>query len=432
MNHPLHRFHRPRHGTGLREAASGRKARSHLPAKWLDAKPRVILEAVAAPRMPRRAPPPPAPPPFAPAKPAEKRRWRWYQYSLRSLLLLMLLVSLLMSWYRVKWKRAIAQKNAVAAILAAGGTAQYDCEFDTNGEWVKGAKGRGPEWLRKLIGLDYFDKVVVVSVNSKEGAEALSGLANLKSIDVISPVDQLGMDDDECLKRLPAIDGVDELIYRGYITESALGNVARLRHLKRLILRYYDGDRATPLSDERDFSVLRSCAELRELTIVDYPDLSAKTMQGLGGLSQLERLSISGNGAQQRDIRSLGSLPMLRELAVGVNSGLEPAVFAFLSMFRGRHSTIAIKHVEGLSGFPRLEKLDLNGTDIHSPDLQFVEALSALRELDLSNCPDIDDAAAIYLKKMKGLKRLNLEGTNITNDIAESIDDALPDCEVRY
>ena len=71
-------------------------------------------------------------------------------------------------------------------------------------------------------------------------------------------------------------------------------------------------------------------------------------------------------------------------------------------------------------------------SDLKSSDLVFLYELPALRELDLSHCPSIDDSAAPYLKKLKHLTTLNLEGAKISEAAAESIDDALADCEVRY
>ena len=127
----------------------------------------------------------------------------------------MLLVSLLMSWFAVKRKRALAQKRAVEAILAADGTVQYDYEFDENGEWVKGAIGHGLQWLRKLLGTDYFDNVASVQVGSKEGVEGLAGLADLKSIEIdVSEVDTFA-DVDDYVKGVPEIDGVEELTIKG-------------------------------------------------------------------------------------------------------------------------------------------------------------------------------------------------------------------------
>ena len=80
----------------------------------------------------------------------KRPRLRWYQYSLRTLFVLTLIVSLLMSWHATKMKRATAQKNAVEAILAAGGTVEYDYQFDEQGISIKGATGRGPAWLARF------------------------------------------------------------------------------------------------------------------------------------------------------------------------------------------------------------------------------------------------------------------------------------------
>ena len=44
----------------------------------------------------------------------------------------------------------------------------------------------------------------------------------------------------------------------------------------------------------------------------------------------------------------------------------------------------------------------------------------------------IDDDAVPYLQKMTGLRKLTLEGTGITDEGAEQIDDALPNCRVIY
>ena len=431
MNQPLERFHRPRDNAGLREAASGRNARSHLPAKFLDAKPCVIPDSVAASPAPTRAPPPAAPPPFAPAKPAEKRRRRWYQYSLRSLLILMLLVSLFMSWFTVKRKRALAQKKAVEAIVAADGIVQYDYEFDKNGDWVKGATGRGLQWLRKVVGTDYFDSVASVQVDSKEGVEGLAGLADLKSIEIDVTGFNASASVDECIKGIPEIEGVEELKIKGAHPGSAFDALGRLKQLKRLRLDYLSSG---PLPDNRDapdLSGLRSCKDLRDVAILNCWDLPEKTVASLNILSQLERLDVYRTSLDRFDVAHLSNLTKLRELRIVTEQGHG---IAPISPSPGlvAENPLILEHVEEFSKFKRLEKLSLVWSDLKSSDLGFLHDLPALRELDLSNCPNIDDSAAPYLKKMKHLTSLNLEGAKISQAAAERIDDALPDCEVRY
>jgi hypothetical protein len=432
MNHPLMNFHRPRYGNGFVQSIHG------LSSSWRgkvgmlpDGRPMATYSFVPPKSTVARRKPvsPAAPPPFIPPKPKERRHWRWYQYSLRSLLVLTLLVSLAMSWYAVKMKRALAQKKAVEAILAAGGTVAYDYEFDESGDAVKGATGRGPTWLRGLLGPDYFDKVVNVDVNSKEGIEVLAGLTNLKSLMINTEVD--GTDD--LLNCLPIIEGVDELRLFGKPTKDAFANLERVRRLKRLSLCYQDSNpvptRPAPL-DQADLSKLRTCKDLQELAVLFPFELTDEAVRGIGELEQMERLSIATGATARLDLHHIRKLIKLRELAIGKTVGAPGSPFPLPE--RAPDDSLALKHVEVLSELPRLETLDLSGSDIFSSDLEFLQNLHALQELDLSDCPNIDDDAAKYLTKLKGLKKLNLLHTKITDDAAERVDDALPDCEVVY
>ena len=185
MNHPLAKFHRPRFGAGLREAARGQTPAHRLPLGiGLAGQPTFDADLFGVPPAARttlRRRTKVHPTKVVPPPPAEKPRLRWYQYSLRTLFLLTLFVSLLMSWYAVKMKQAMAQKKAVEAILAEGGAVQYDYQIDEQGRAIKGAKGRGPGWLRKLLGPDYFDTVAYVHVVSAKGMDGVNGLVRLRS-----------------------------------------------------------------------------------------------------------------------------------------------------------------------------------------------------------------------------------------------------------
>jgi hypothetical protein len=138
---------------------------------------------------------------------------------------------------------------------------------------------------------------------------------------------------------------------------------------------------------------------------------------------QIERLHLAF--VTEYDIRHLNKLCNLRELSL-------LSFEAEIGTSQPGGTLIILDHVEEFRKLLRLEQLTLAGCDIKSFDLRFLCDLPTLHELDLSHCSNMDDDAAPYLKKMKGLRRLNLEGTKISDAIAESIDDALPDCEVLY
>ena len=87
---------------------------------------------------------------------------RWYQFSLRSLLILMTLWAIPCGSLRREGQKARQQKAAVEWIIGLGGQVEYDYQYDASGNQIQGAKQPGYEWLRELLGDDFFTNVVRV------------------------------------------------------------------------------------------------------------------------------------------------------------------------------------------------------------------------------------------------------------------------------
>jgi len=62
-----------------------------------------------------------------------KPQRRRYQFSLRTLPVFVLLVAIGMSWFAVKMNEARKQREAVEAIVAAGGWVDYDHQLGEDG-----------------------------------------------------------------------------------------------------------------------------------------------------------------------------------------------------------------------------------------------------------------------------------------------------------
>ena len=83
-----------------------------------------------------------------------KHRRRWLQFSLRTMLIV---VTVFCIWMAIATKQARDQRQAVEMILEVGGRVKYDHENDQSGP-------PGPEWLRRLIGDEYFFSVTSVDL----------------------------------------------------------------------------------------------------------------------------------------------------------------------------------------------------------------------------------------------------------------------------
>ena len=120
-----------------------------------------------------------------------KPRRRWLQFSLRTLMALVVLLSLPLAWFALKIRKAERQQQAMEAIRKTGGVVVYDYEFEVFANRLAEAKLLGvdmnygpnepeppaPEWLRGLLGVDFFSDVAVVDLTrthaTKEGIEEL-------------------------------------------------------------------------------------------------------------------------------------------------------------------------------------------------------------------------------------------------------------------
>ncbi|MEX0714565.1 MAG: hypothetical protein WD278_19670, partial [Pirellulales bacterium] len=104
----------------------------------------------------------------APSK-LRRRRWCWRQYSISTLLLAVTILGVVLG---LVTNRAERQRRAVAAIRELGATVRYDFEPDNPRGLM--ALGRppaanppvqelpGPDWLCRILGVDYFADVVYV------------------------------------------------------------------------------------------------------------------------------------------------------------------------------------------------------------------------------------------------------------------------------
>ena len=117
------------------------------------------------------------------AQPSKPKR-RWYQFSL-----LMFLISLtaFAMWFGWSMHKAHEQRNVVAWVEKMGGTVGYDYEVRWDGNLYDGPEPPGPVWLRKILGMDFMDDVVLVDLGATPVTDLnpLAGLAQLEHLSLM-------------------------------------------------------------------------------------------------------------------------------------------------------------------------------------------------------------------------------------------------------
>ena len=134
---------------------------------------------------------------------ADKPKRRWFRLSLRTLFVLLTVACLWVGWIS---HRADQQRQVVEWVTELNGYVLYDYEMDENSRIAKDADPPGPDWLRDLIGVDYFANVLLVNFNRTQVRDP-TPLANLKSLDELYLYrTQVSQEDCEMLqKSLPSL-----------------------------------------------------------------------------------------------------------------------------------------------------------------------------------------------------------------------------------
>jgi hypothetical protein len=110
-----------------------------------------------------------------------KSRRRFFRFSLRTL---MLVAAVLCIWLGIITNRARDRKQAVEMFRSLGGSVQYEHERPPSDP-------PGPEWLRQLIGDEYFFSVHTLSLSRSKVDD--SSLASIKRFPRIERVNSFPM-----------------------------------------------------------------------------------------------------------------------------------------------------------------------------------------------------------------------------------------------
>ena len=245
--------------------------------------------------------------PTVPPKPGR----RWFRFSLRTLVLA---VTLFCIWLGVTANRANRRRQAVETLRKSKIEVLYDYEADENGYRIPqpSPSPPGPDWLRDVIGVDYFATAVGVFIGPKaevndETFRSLADLPHLKNLDLRN----VGVTD----SRVAQLTNLNELrvlvVTAPSLTDNGWGFLEHLPCVTSLRL-------AGPNVNDSTLSHIKELASLKGFILIDHEVTDAGLMY-LQSLPHLERLYYSrgsdtpahATGITEAGIKHLRKLPHL-------------------------------------------------------------------------------------------------------------------------
>ena len=234
-----------------------------------------------------------------------------------------------------------------------------------DGNYSEKAEPRGPAWLRRAIGDDYFVSVTEMYLFGRDeaddsGLEPFCHLPKLRSLSLSNwRISEIGVSKLESLPRLERL-----LLQRTDVADAAMSRLVRLSRLRTLSLTQ------CPVTE----TGLASIARLANLEVLSlsYCDVSNPNLEAIGRLTKLRWLILDGTHVTDMGLAHLSGLVELQDLNL-----------------RGTRITDAgLRHLRRL---PNLRTLDLTYTEISVaaiPDLQQMAKLEALYISEARFTPD--------------------------------------------
>jgi len=279
-------------------------------------------------------------------------------------------------------RRATVQRDAVKAIMAAGGNVQYGSERNVR-PGKPGGTPPGPKWLVGLLGVDFFADVTSVSIRQPQTDAILAHvgrLRRLKWLDVRSMrVTDAG------LAHLAGLSDLRSLSCLGTpgLTDAGLAHLAGLERLEALSIEGPTGIEGPGLAH------LARLDRLRFLAIHTENDAGLPSLSRLTGL---RKLSISMTKVTDAALAALSRLTWLEDLAFGGETG----------------SDVGMAHLRALRN---LEMLQVYGAWFTDNGLAPVTEMDHLSTFFVSDTTSVTAGGLNHLQRQRPTLRMGVNGS---------------------
>ena len=353
-------------------------------------------------------------------------RPRFFQVSIRTLLIPTTLVAIgLGYWTRIQ-HRMQEQKLAVARITSLGGSVVYDFEAGkaasqppSGWPWVKKPTPPGWPWLRKLLGDEYFQDVVGITLDETQVSDAdlalISKLRGMKSLSARGP--EVSADGKYLIKKGSQFNFTDPSPFLSKFTDEGILRLGPQQNLQ-------DANLAHTSIGDAGVQVLAQSPHLEVLNLAG----TQVTARGIQRLEKLEHLKSLDLGQTKVDDDALASFCRMRTLEI---LNLHETAVSGAGLFKLREELPACK----LSG----SLLDLSaGIEPDPENMRWKEItrpmwdLSRRGELKLLVLAGtaVTDLHLKDLDRLENTDMIDLRRTKVTDAGVAALQRALPKCKI--
>lgn len=233
----------------------------------------------------------------------------WFQFSVRTLVVAMIVVGI---WLGIVTNRARRQREAVSAISQVGGTVCYD--YQKAGKRPNAFDPRklppGPEWLRRLIGPEIFQDVVMVDLKGKPINDQLfNELRKLPKLENLNLNDTTITDSE--MAHLAHLHNLQYVaLWNTNVGDAGLAHLAGLHKMYALIL---DGTKVT----DEGLKHLEGLTNLEEWLGICDTEVSDAGLQHFKRMTKLHNLNVRRTKVTEDGVKELRrALPKV-EVSIG-------------------------------------------------------------------------------------------------------------------
>jgi len=283
-----------------------------------------------------------------------------------------------------------------------------------------------------------------------------TGLKHLTSLISLTSLDLSGTRiDGKGLVHLSPLTSLTSLrLFDTNIADEGLSHLKTLTALKHLDLS------STKVSDEgcKTLKMLTSLTKLDLWALTNITDEGVKHLSSLTSLNSLDLyctkisdkgvkylstlpsltyLNLTNTKLTEQGIKSLSGLPSLTKLVLMdvelTDQGIKNlSDLLFLTELTLSEKNITEQRIKNLSVLPSLTRLDLSNTKVSGQIVKNLSALTSLTRLDLVDAKFTDLGGAKNISSLTLLTELDLRGANITEEVFQTLKEALPNCEIKH